>query len=78
MSITKAISVTLPGGATANVAVVKSMREDPGPVLIYDLCREEHKDGVSLLITLQADCFNHPSNLPFDLTEIEQASLTMA
>lgn len=78
MAINKSISVTLPNGEEATVAVVKSLRQDPEPVLIYDLCREAaQQEGDPVLITLQADCYDHPANLPFSLTAEELAELTL-
>jgi len=76
MAINKSISVTLPGGEEATVAVVKAVRQDPEPVYIYDLCREEQQqEGEAILITLQADSFAAPEEAPFSLTPAELEAL---
>jgi len=74
-TIKKTVSVELQTGETATVAMVKALRNDPEPVYIYDLCREEpQEEGDPILITLQQDCFAADIAAPFILTaeEIEE------
>jgi len=74
-TIKKSVSVELPTGETATVAMVKAIRSDPDPVYIFDLCKEEpQEEGDPILITLQQDCFAADVLAPFTLTaeEIEE------
>lgn len=76
MHIRKSISVELPSGTTADVAVVKELRIDPEPVLIFDLCSEvTQEEGGPILKTLQADCFAAADEAPFELTPEEYEQL---
>lgn len=74
-TVKKTVSVELPTGETATVAIVKELRNDPEQVYIYDLCKEEPQEaGDPILITLQQDCFVADVLAPFTLTaeEIEE------